>query len=127
MKTMRALTVQIQPDRSAGIDMARVVEFFETLAADKQLVAKRRFSSDEEEGAYFNYLLETKEIHGLWLFIRQRIFSDDELGRHLSRSVIVVCTGENGWDDYLLLFHFDPRAQLDDFPAAWQAPGSKYL
>lgn len=29
-------------------------------------------------------------------------------------AVIAYCQGEHGWDDYLLLDHFDPTVQLDD-------------
>ncbi len=27
---------------------------------------------------------------------------------------IVTCEGENGWEDYRLLYHYDPAQQLDE-------------
>jgi len=34
----------------------------------------------------------------------------------LSIKLIVVSQGEQGWEDYLLLYHFDPAERLDDPP-----------
>ena len=31
----------------------------------------------------------------------------------LAAAAIIVCEGEHGWDDYLLLHHFDPAEPLD--------------
>ena len=31
----------------------------------------------------------------------------------LAAAAIVVCRGEHGWDEYLLLRHFDPCQALD--------------
>jgi hypothetical protein len=36
--------------------------------------------------------------------------------KSLKIKMIVVCEGERGWDDYLLLHHFDKRQKLDKPP-----------
>jgi hypothetical protein len=35
----------------------------------------------------------------------------------LANIAIVVCQGERGWDDYLLLHHFDSSVPLDQLTA----------
>lgn len=47
-----------------------------------------------------------------WSRIR-RLYDASEIGRRLALSTIVVCEGKHGWDDYLLLQHFDPAENLD--------------
>ena len=37
----------------------------------------------------------------------------EQLG-DLKKIAIIVCEGDFGWDDYLLLHHFDPEEKLDD-------------
>ena len=47
---------------------------------------------------------------GLWAAIQEQFRADPEL----AGAAIVVCQGEHGWDDYLLLHHFDPSESLDE-------------
>ena len=36
---------------------------------------------------------------------------------------MVVCEGENSWNDYLLLHHFDESKAIDIFPSPKLKPG----
>ena len=36
--------------------------------------------------------------------------------KFLRSAAMVVCEGEHGWDDYLLLHHWDRRFRLDSVP-----------
>jgi hypothetical protein len=66
-------------------------------------------SRGEEGGGYVNVGLKAADSVALWAAVRKQLQA--EAG--LARAAIVVCQGERGWDDYLLLHHFDPSQVLD--------------
>lgn len=114
---MRYLSIQVQPERSPGIDMARVTEAFQRFADIKELVKHHAFENGFEDEAYFNYTFETPKAIELWTVIREQLYCSMELGVHLRNSSIAVCSSETGWDAYSQWFHFDPSAPLE-LPAA---------
>jgi hypothetical protein len=59
---------------------------------------------------YVNVNLRPADVAGLWAVVREQLQADAAL----AGATIVVCQGEHGWDDYLLLHHFDPSQVLDD-------------
>jgi hypothetical protein len=58
-------------------------------------------------------LFETNELQKLWYQIQIDLFGDSIIGAHIYQSSIVVCEGEIGWNDYLLLYHFNKSEKLD--------------
>jgi hypothetical protein len=62
----------------------------------------------DEGVAYANALLATDDLSAVWSSVAAQLRS---LG--LERAAIVVCEGEQGWDDYLLLHHHDPAEPVD--------------
>jgi hypothetical protein len=64
----------------------------------------------EDDGRYVNIGFESADLPGLWAAICDQLRADPEL----ARAAIVVCHGKHGWDDYLLLHHFDPAEPLDE-------------
>lgn len=52
---------------------------------------------------------ETTDIHSLWNQLKGDL-------QELLIASIVVCQGEHGWDNYLLLHHFDSTVELDKLP-----------
>jgi hypothetical protein len=109
---MRSLTVQVQPARSPGINIQRLNAAFEEIASDN-LVEHHKFESGEDDGLYFNYTFDTQHALQLWELIQMHIFSREEFERHMKCASMAMCSSENGWDEYLLLFHFDPSVELD--------------
>jgi hypothetical protein len=100
---MRVLNVQLQPARSPTLNVTATVARLSGLT-DEVLV-----SEGEEGGRYVKVGLRTTEVIGLWDVVRELLQADAAL----ARAAIVVCQGERGWDDYLLLHHFDPSQVLD--------------
>jgi hypothetical protein len=49
----------------------------------------------------------------LWKFLSEAMFENSQEFEWLRKRWIVVVQGESGWDDYLLLAHFDPSVKLD--------------
>jgi hypothetical protein len=110
---MRSLSVQVQPTRSPGIDIARLRAAFEDIAATNSLVEHHAFDSGDDRGPYFNFTFGTQHALQLWQLIQTKIYKSGEFGLHMRRASMAMCSSEAGWDNYLLLFHFDPTEKLD--------------
>lgn len=108
---MKRLHIQIQPARSPGLDAEAVVARFQPLAESKVI-------RGEEAGPYINVDLRAADLQALWSAVREQIRTDEAL----AASVIVCCEGEQGWEDYLLLHHFDPTQPLDNLSDRPSAP-----
>ena len=99
---MRQLHIQIQLARSLQLHvdeaLARLSHLTEGACVTK-----------EENGRYINIDYKTLELLKLWELVKDEL----RLVSGLAESTIVVCQGQHGWDDYLLLHHFDPTQPLD--------------
>ena|SRR5688572_22121500 len=111
---MRHLNLQFQPEKAPELDPAAVRAAVEALSKDHSLVAGFETSQGEDEGPYLNFTFLAKDLPKLWLKLKSDVLGNPEIGAGLARSSIVVCEGSEGWDDYLLLHHFDPKLELDD-------------
>lgn len=114
---MKALSIQVQPNRSPEIDMERIQSEFEKLAMVTELVAHHDFNHGEDNGPYYNFTFGTTSAAKLWQRIQQSIYHNVEFGAYMQASSMAMCSSEHGWDDYLLLFHYDPSVTLDDATA----------
>ena len=96
--------------------MEEVQAAFKAIAGMTSLVRHHRFDDGFDKTQYFNFTFGTEDLRGLWAVIRSTAYGNPALAEPMAKSSIAVCTGEHGWDDYLLLFHFDPdepRADID--------------
>jgi hypothetical protein len=100
---VKRLHIQIQPNRSPGLDATQAVAHLHRLGDDV------RVTRGEDRGPYLNIDFATANISALWAAIREQLRAMPEV----ARAAIVVCEGQQGWDDYLLLHHFDPAEPLD--------------
>lgn len=111
---MKTLCIQVQPNRAADIDMARVRALGEMVSSDKHLVLRFAIVDGEENGAYSDLMFETTEPQKLWRLLQEKLYNDKKIGAALSQSSMAMCEGSDGWNDYLLLYHFDPSEKLDE-------------
>lgn len=93
--------------------MARVTRAFQALAGATDLVRHHAFSDGVDKVPYFNYTFGSLRAAELWDRIRADIYDDEELGPHVRRASMVMCSSEDGWDDYALLYHFDPAVPTE--------------
>jgi hypothetical protein len=107
---MKTLNINLQPDR---LDIANVPDMI-LLLIDRgnEAGARVTVTEGEDTARYININFETNDLARLWQVLKPEIASR----RSLSRSTIVCCEGNNGWDDYLLLHHFDSTLILDKIP-----------
>jgi hypothetical protein len=114
---MSTLCIQVQPNRAPDIDMARIRALGEGIASDKELVTRFAIVEGEDNGPYANLMFETTELQKLWRLLQDALYRDEEVGSALSQASMAMCEGKDGWNDYLLLYHFDPSVKLDNFNA----------
>lgn len=103
---MKSLVVQIQPARAPHLDVEATVAL---LTANGDEVAVKHGS---DSGPFVNVTFRTVSLSELWPRLEQLIRSTPQL----STAAIVTCEGEQGWDDYLLLHHFDSEEPPDHRP-----------
>lgn len=60
-------------------------------------------------------MFDTDFREAFWAVLMPALRDGHSVGSTISRACIVVCEGAQGWDDYLLLHHFDPAEVLDHF------------
>jgi hypothetical protein len=104
MGGMTAIHVQIQPNRSPTMDAPAVV------ARLSSLDASARVTDGVDNGPYINIDFTPVDAMALWREIRDRLLAEPDL----FRAAIVACEGQCGWDDYLLLHHYDRTLILDE-------------
>jgi hypothetical protein len=100
---MKRLHIQIQATRSPSLDVAKAVVRL------SQLATGVRVSEGVDNGPYLNVDFKADDLSGLWASVREELRAVPGL----AGAAIVICQGEHGWDDYLLLHHFNPSEPLD--------------
>jgi hypothetical protein len=113
---VRALSIQVQPARCPELDMDRLSAAFADVLISG-LVAHHSFSHGSDKGPYFNFTFGTADAAALWKLIRARFYESDEFGVQMRKASMAMCSSEHGWDDYALLYHFDPAVETDPGPA----------
>ena len=112
---MICLNVQFQPSRrscDAGVhadDGTAHLDTIIAIATEQVPDAAFDVQRGEDDGLYININFDTNDIVSLWDAISELVTSDPLW----ESATIACCEGDNGWDDYLLLYHFDETEQLD--------------
>ena len=71
---------------------------------------------DEKDSSivYLNFF--TEEPQQFWDDFKGGVLNHDKIGTWLKSVSIIVCEGENGWNDEKLLHHYDDSEPLDSSP-----------
>lgn len=110
---MKILSVQIQPDLQPNVDFDAKVLELQGLAQGASFVEKVSVESGLKGGRFVNVNFHTSDVTRLWTLIRSSLGLRSRNAAPLSRAIIVVSEGEDGWNDYRLLHHFDDGARID--------------
>jgi hypothetical protein len=97
--------------------MDSLVRAFRDLSSRIDLVRDHRFESGQDNGAYFTFAFDTTRPAELWWLIQTSVLRSPTFGGFMSKSMMAMCTGERGWDDYLQLCHWDSAVECDPVPA----------
>lgn len=112
---MSYLCIQIQPNRAPDLDVAALRNLCDVLAGNELLVERCSFVEGDDEGPYLNLMFETNSLQALWALLQDHLYQDKTIGALLKRASIATCEGDHGWEDHLLLHHFDRTLRLDSF------------
>jgi len=110
---VRSLSIQFQPERADGLDVKRLEAACAEIATVTDLVEHHEFNEGSDRGPYINFTFGTRRAGELWRLISDRLYKDKEFGPHMRVASMAMCSSEEGWDDYLLLYHFDPAVRCD--------------
>src|SRR5262252_173684 len=112
---MPILSVQLQPRRAPDLDLDAALAILTSAA--ELAGAELEISEGEDDGPYINFNFTTQDLPRLWEILQGQVFWDRTIGPHLANASIATCQGKRGWDDYLLLHHFDRDYELDKLKA----------
>ena len=112
---MRTFCFQIQLDRLDVMTRDDVAMILDRLGS--QWPEKMSSNWDDVE-QYVNLMVESKDPSGTWQRAKWPMVDSKIPGGEIRNALIVTATGENGWDDYLLLHHYDNSEQIDALPEA---------
>lgn len=115
---MRSISIQVQPNRSPGIDMPRITELFRNLVSRIDLVRSHSFDHGFDDGAYFNFTFGTLCPADLWRLIQEQVFRAPGHAAHMARASMAMCSTDEEWNDYVQLFHWDPAVPQEELPEA---------
>ena len=104
MRSEIKLHIQFQPDLVIGLDLSEFTDILKSESVDFSV------TKGNDDGEYINYDFSSTNIKESWELLKS-IFEKD---KKLVQSSIVCCEGCNGWDDYLLLSHYDPNEKIDE-------------
>jgi len=121
---MAELCIQIHPHRAVGFDVTDVRSFCEALANREALVRSFAFVDGTDEHYYANLMFETDHLHKLWSLLQRQLYQSHAFGEAMQQCSMAVCEGRHGWDDYLLLRHYDATVQCDRFPEDDASPSA---
>ena len=111
--SLKDLCIQIQPHLAWELDVSAIHNRCDKLASSNIEIECFTVVEDAEDVAYINLMFTTKALEALWEILQAQLYGDEYLGPLLLKSSIATCQGIHGWDDYLLLHHFDPTVRLD--------------
>ncbi|MEM7359889.1 MAG: hypothetical protein AAF431_12385 [Pseudomonadota bacterium] len=100
----RKFQVQFQPELVQGLDLS---------AFELALVSAKidySVSNGKDDVAFINYEFISKNPIESWSLIESLMNENQDI----RKSSIVCCEGSKGWDNYLLLSHFDRNEELDE-------------
>jgi hypothetical protein len=107
---MKVVCVQLQHARSPNLNVASAVSRLAQVG--QELGAQVHVTEGFDQGQYVNVNFEIEDAPALWAALRVELHGVPGL----IGAAIVCCEGMRGWDDYLLLHHFDKAAPLDQLP-----------
>jgi hypothetical protein len=110
---MRVLCVQLQPGRAKALSTRTVTQLMVRIADALTDVRQFSFDRGSDRGPYINYCFKSRSPARVWKALSKRAFGNGRVGALLRGSSIVTCQGSRGWDNYLLLHHYDGKVALD--------------
>lgn len=107
------LQIQVHPDLAPQLDLQLLREQVEAIVKAEPAVIRSKTDEGEDEGRYLNFAFKTSDRARLWRTLEAQLYGHPQLGALLRQSSMALCTGDDDWDDYLVLWHFNPEIEPD--------------
>jgi hypothetical protein len=118
--TMKTLSVQILRDRLSEGELTAALHVLKSMAETPLAVEEVKGT----DPPYLTVNFEASDARRLWDRLAARMADHSDPLWCVAKASIVVCEGDEGWDDYLLLHHFDPQQSVDTFAHGDYGQGS---
>jgi hypothetical protein len=117
---MRLLNIQFQPHRAPKLSPKALKSLVSAFASKSAIVQEFSFEHGQDRGPYINFFLSAraKDLPKLWNSLRRQLLVSSPHSSAIRKSCMVLCQGSRGWDNYLLLAHFDPEVLCDTLSVA---------
>jgi hypothetical protein len=106
---MKILCWQLQPGRDPSVDPTAAVDRLRRIAKHHAIGNAVHATEGYDEGRYINVSFESADVVRLWMALKEELGNDSALANVST----ICCQGDDGWNDYLLLHHFDATQMLD--------------
>ena len=117
--SMRTINFHVQPRRASPLDVV-VISRLMMRAAWNPRVEMFSIHRDRRR-TWLNFGFSGPAAGQVWKMLRSEVINHRQWGSRLRRCSIVTCEGSRGWDNYVLLHHFDADQPLDTLSATGKA------
>ncbi|MGB2500733.1 MAG: hypothetical protein ACPIA2_13610 [Mariniblastus sp.] len=110
----RTFCCQIQLDRLTFMTEDDVMQICAKIADawDEDV----EIQTGNDNGKYVNLLVESNDSQSTWERIKWPFIESKIPGGEFANAIILTATGDHGWDDYLLLHHYDSNEKPRTLP-----------
>lgn len=105
--------LQVHADAISDQVLASLKAECESLAATLVGVRSVGFDEGEDEGKYVNVVFGSVAPQDLWPQINAALYQSPVFGPALRACSMALRTGSDGWNDYVMLYHFDPSVPVE--------------
>jgi len=98
---MKSLTIQLMPELDTSLNEVAVIDLLKSISRYPEVDA------DDDGERFINLHLFTEDLPTLWADIKSALELNHEIKNWIGKVAVVACEGDEGWDDYLLLAHYD--------------------
>lgn len=110
---MTTFCIQVQPDRAPALDMDRVRSLCRLVTSRRALAERHSIVDGTGKDQHVTLIFETGQPQEFWALLQAVFYEDIKVGRDMVQASLALCEGDQGWDDCLVLHHFDPEVQTD--------------
>ncbi|WP_295639784.1 hypothetical protein [uncultured Methylibium sp.] len=105
--------IQVHADATSSYDLASLKTACESLAATLASALGVQFEEGDDGGRYLNIVFGSHAPEDLWPSINATLYQSAVHGPVLRSRSMALRTGSDGWNDYVLLYHFDPTVPVE--------------
>lgn len=110
----RTFLIQVHPARFEVMTERDVLHIADRL---KQHWPERiTVTTGNDDGRYIDITFESNKPAETWARLKRSFVCSELPESEFHKASIITVTGDDGWNDYLLLHHYDEAESLDPFP-----------